>query len=293
MKIPEQIQSYQTLINQALNNQLKLQPTTQQQLARAIRYMVLGKGKRLRPILVFASGELFGVAKHILAKIACAVEFIHIYSLIHDDLPAMDNADLRHNKPSCHKAFNEATAILTGDALHCLAFTCLYELENVADKAKLKMITLLGDAVGIKGMVSGQAYDIATNGIPTLEELKLMYAKKTGALLKASLCLGCLAANNVSETQYQALQNFADHLGIAYQIQDDLLDIEGSQAIIGKPQGLDSELNKTTIPTLIGIQQAKKLVQTHYLEALEQLNTLPENSSLLRSVVNWMFQRSK
>lgn len=253
-------------------------------LAEAMIYSSLNGGKRLRPTLVYATGLTFGEPLDQLDAPACAVELIHAYSLIHDDLPAMDNADLRRGKPSCHKAFNESLAILAGDALQPLAFEILSRHPcQLNSNQRIEMIQTLSRAIGPEGMCAGQALDLQMK-----DDLELIYRLKTGALLHACVQLGAIVANAQLPTM-TALSHYANNLGLAFQIQDDLLDLELSQTT-GKPQAIDIKNNKTTFPVLFGEKQAKLKVETLFSNALEAIKDFG-NSSLLSEFAFYLMKR--
>lgn len=208
-----------------------------EQLFAAMRYSVFNGGKRIRPALCFAAAEAIADSDRNTAKVAAALEMVHAYSLIHDDLPAMDDDDLRRGKPTCHIQFDEATAILAGDALQCLAFEQLTQLSDLPAEVSLKLVAMLANYGGCNGMVTGQAIDLAATGnLLELEQLKQMHALKTGALIEASILMGALATHQADPEQLAALKEFAQAIGLAFQIQDDILDVESSTEQLGKQQ---------------------------------------------------------
>jgi len=261
----------------------------------AMQYSVLGGGKRIRPILVYATGYALDATLSHLDRAACAVEFIHAYSMIHDDLPAMDDDDLRRGKPTCHKAFDEATAILAGDALQALAFQILSATPSSEDEAKtLKKISLLASASGIQGMVGGQAIDLEAVGETLgLDQLEAMHAKKTGALIRASVLLGAYTAPNVSEVQLNQLDHFSHCIGLAFQVRDDILDVEGNTQVIGKTRGADARKGKPTYSTLLGIEKAKKVAEQLHREAIDSLSIFDERANVLREISSYIVNREK
>lgn len=271
-----------------------LQNTTSSDLKDAMEYALSNGGKRLRPLLIYATGYIFGAPLENLDIPACSVELIHTYSLIHDDLPCMDNADLRRGKPTCHKVFGEAIAVLTGDALHTLAMQILasHPAPLKADQ-RVKMMKVLSEACGPFGMAAGQALDITMLNDKTLsgELVENIYQLKTGALFTACIELGRLASNDDDEINQKALREFGECIGLAFQIQDDILDIEASTEILGKPQGIDAKNNKATYPNIYGLEAAKNKVDTLYLAALESINYLGHSAQLLRSLTDYMLQR--
>jgi geranylgeranyl diphosphate synthase type II len=264
----------------------------------ALRYAVLNGGKRMRPLLVYATGEALGNTLELLDAPAAAVELIHCYSLIHDDLPALDNDDLRRGKPTCHKVFGEATAILTGDALQTLAFQLLSDplLNPIATANKLSMINLLAKKSGLEGMVGGQSLDLAAEGktlFLTIGDLKEIHQKKTGALIEASVALGALASHTLITAQRMTLlQEYARCIGLAFQIQDDILDIESNTQTLGKSSGKDEKQKKTTFPSKLGLETAKQYAHTLHLQALESIIFLQNHGNRLAELSFVMVNRS-
>lgn len=262
------------------------------QLQQAMYYAVNNEGKRVRPLLVYAVGMALDVPLDNLDAPAAAIELIHTYSLIHDDLPAMDNADLRRGKPSCHKAYNEALAILAGDALQPLAFQIIASHPSTLnDSQRLAMIKVLGEACGMHGMVAGQVLDIES--IQSYETLTHMHGLKTGALIHASIKLGLLASQHQDPHVDSVLTAFAKNIGLAFQIQDDLLDLESNTDILGKPQGIDHVNKKITFPALLGIEEARQKAGMLFAEAEQQLNTLGTAAKTLRELTEYIIQRKK
>jgi farnesyl diphosphate synthase len=264
------------------------------ELHRAMRYAVLGGGKRLRPVLVYATGAAFGVDPDILDSSACAVEIIHAYSLVHDDLPAMDDDDLRRGRPTCHVVFGEAMAILAGDALQALAF------EVLADDARLRvdplnqveMLRTLAAACGAHGMAGGQAFDLAAVGKAlTAGELERMHVYKTGALIRASVRLGALAAGCRDAAALAALERYGHAIGLAFQIRDDILDVEGDAATIGKTAGKDAADNKPTYPAILGMTGARAQLVEQTRAALDTLAPLDDRFDALRAVARFIAER--
>ena len=288
------VRSLQARIEEALARHLPGEDTHPARLHAAMRYSVLGAGKRIRPLLVYAAGEALGVPLERLDGPASAVELIHVYSLIHDDLPAMDDDDLRRGKPTCHKAFDEATAILAGDAIQALAFYILCHDPAMipAPAARLQMIETLALASGSRGMAGGQAIDLDAVGKQlTIAELENMHIHKTGALIRASALMGALSAPDVSPETLERLDRFAKLVGLAFQIRDDILDVEGDTATLGKTQGADQALNKPTYPSIIGLEASKEQAQTLYAEALEALAPFDESADLLRWIAGYIVTR--
>ena len=294
MSLTERFRSFQARVESALDGILPGDGVQPGHLHEAMRYSVLGEGKRVRPILVYASGEAFGVGLDCLDTPACAVELIHAYSLIHDDLPAMDNDDLRRGRATCHKAFDEATAILAGDALQALAFQILANSPTILVRAeqRLKMINLLAQASGSRGMAGGQAIDLAAVGKKlNIAELENMHIHKTGALIRASVELGALSAENVHPAAFDKISHYAKCIGLAFQIQDDILDVEGVTEVLGKPQGSDKERGKPTYPELLGLEGARKAARELHQQAIASLSQFDGKANTLRSVADYIINR--
>lgn len=296
MDLQSQLNTYQQSVHQALEHWLPADSESPTTLHSAMRYAVLGDGKRIRPVLVYAAGQALGVQLENLDGPASAVEMIHAYSLIHDDLPAMDDDDLRRGRPTCHREYDEATAILAGDALQALAFHVLAEDKCILVNAeqRLRMINILAIASGSIGMAGGQGVDLAAVGKSlTLEELQDMHTRKTGALIKASVELGALSCDNLENEQLEHLSEYAHCIGLAFQIQDDILDIESDTETLGKPQGSDIARNKPTYPNLLGLDGAKKAAQQMHQEALDNLSGFDEQATTLRMIADYIVQRNK
>ncbi len=264
-------------------------------LHKAMRYSVLDGGKRVRPFLVYSAGQALSVPPEQLDGPACAVELIHAYSLIHDDLPAMDDDDLRRGKPTCHKAFDDATAILAGDAIQALAFHVLAHDSKIQVNAetRLKMVDQLAIASGSRGMAGGQAIDLESMGknidLPALE---IMHIHKTGALIRVSVMLGALSCANVTDKQLKDLDHYAKCIGLAFQIQDDILDVESDTETLGKTQGADMALNKPTYPALLGMDGAKTMANDLYQDALASIDSFDKNADPLRWMAEYIISRS-
>ncbi len=284
----------QQRVNAALEQQLPADTIQPVRLHQAMRYATLNGGKRIRPMLVYAAGAALGTAPERLDGPACAVELIHAYSLIHDDLPAMDDDDLRRGRPTCHKAFDEATAILAGDALQTLAFKVLCR-DNSAPfdaEVRIKMVEALAYASGSRGMAGGQALDLAAVGRQIdLAQLENMHIHKTGALIHASVKLGCLATPGVTAEQARKLEHYANCIGLAFQVQDDILDVEGDTETLGKTQGKDEANGKPTYPALIGLKGAKELASNLRQDALDSLAGLDERADPLRWLADYIVNR--
>ena len=258
----------------------------------AMRYTVLAGGKRIRPLLAYAAGEALGLEAALLDRPACAVEMIHAYSLIHDDLPAMDDDDLRRGRPTCHRAFDEATAILAGDALQTLAFQALAEAPGLSAESRVGMVAALARASGARGMVGGQAMDLEAEGSPLdLVQLENIHIHKTGALIRVSVQMGVLAHGGLDADKAERLDHYAKCLGLAFQIQDDVLDVEGDTAQIGKTAGRDQALNKATYPALVGLAEAKAMANQLITEAIESVSIFGERAQPLVWIANALLGR--
>ena len=263
-------------------------------LHQAMRYAVLGGGKRLRPMLVYATGLALGASLDHLDTAAAAVEFIHAYSLVHDDLPAMDDDALRRGKPTCHVAFGEAMAILAGDALQALAFEILASdpALHVDAATRVEMLRVLGAACGSHGMAGGQAFDLAAVGHKLdAAELERMHVHKTGALIRAAVRLGALAANSADLHVLEQLEKYAHCLGLAFQIRDDILDIEGDSAVIGKTAGKDAANDKPTYPAILGMEASLKWLQALTDEATAAASSLGERGADLVALARFVAER--
>jgi farnesyl diphosphate synthase len=263
-------------------------------LHQAMRYSVLGGGKRVRPALLFAAARAVGLAEEQVEAAACALELVHVYSLVHDDLPAMDNDDLRRGRPTCHKAFDEATALLVGDALQALAFLLLARDPALpaSPGIRLRLIELLADAGGSFGMAGGQAIDLAVQGQRLNEaQLEDMHSRKTGALIRASVLMAAACATSLDARLYNALATFATAIGLAFQIQDDLLDVIGDATTLGKATGADVERAKPTPPAVIGIEASLQRVRLLHGQALDALEPFGSRAEPLRSLADWLLSR--
>ncbi len=290
----EALTSFQQRNNVQLEEWLNQLPHQEQPLIDAMRYGLLLGGKRARPFLVYITGQMLGCDVEALDAAAAAVECIHAYSLIHDDLPAMDDDELRRGQPTCHIKFDEATAILTGDALQTLAFTILADgkLAPEAEANRIKMVSTLAQASGASGMCMGQSLDLsAENRSISLEELEEIHRHKTGALMKCAIRLGALAAGEKGVEVLPLLDKYADAIGLAFQVQDDILDIISDTETLGKPQGSDQELNKSTYPALLGLEGAVNKAHTLLHEALQALEAIPYNTELLEEFARYVIER--
>ncbi|VAX10988.1 (2E,6E)-farnesyl diphosphate synthase [hydrothermal vent metagenome] len=289
------LQQCQNQVEATLDYWLPTASTTPDKLHTAMRYSALGGGKRIRPVLVYAAGKALGNDISHLNGPACAVELIHAYSLVHDDLPAMDDDDLRRGQPTCHKKFDEATAILVGDALQTLAFQvlCKDKTLEVSSKIRLEMIQTLAIASGSRGMAGGQALDLAAAGQELdLVQLENLHIHKTGALIRASIRLGTLASHQVDDKQAEKLDRYAKCIGLAFQVRDDILDIEGSTETLGKTQGKDQAQLKSTYPALLGLQGARDTAEQLRTDALDSLSSMGENADPLRWIANYIVGRN-
>jgi len=296
MSFSENLVTYQNRVEKALNRWLPESSIQPNYLHDAMRYAVLGQGKRIRPVLVYASGTAFGVNLDELDGPASSVEIIHAYSLIHDDLPAMDDDDLRRGKPTCHVAYDEATAILAGDALQALAFHVLAHDEQIRVNAdqRIKMIDILAIASGSRGMAGGQAIDLEAVGKKlNITELENMHIHKTGALIRASVELGALSCPAINDEQLECVSHYAKCIGLAFQVQDDILDIESDTETLGKPQGSDQARNKPTYPELLGLKGAKEVARNLHDEAIASLKSFDEKADMLRQIADYIVNREK
>ncbi len=281
--------------DEALEQWLPGEELNPSRLHAAMRYAVLDGGKRVRPLLVYAAGQACGVPETHLDAPAVAVELIHAYSLVHDDLPAMDDDDLRRGKPTVHRAFDEATAILTGDALQSLAFHVLARGLDAAipPGQRLAMLDELAMASGSRGMAGGQAMDLAATGrTPNIAELEDLHIHKTGALIRASVRLGALCRPEVDEQTLQRLDHFAKCIGLAFQIRDDILDVEGDAESLGKQPGVDQALGKATYPSLLGLEEARAEADHLYRDALASLEPLGDAANMLRWLGRYIVERT-
>ncbi len=293
--LKEYLSFSQARVEKALEERLPSDKLLPQKLHQAMRYSVLNGGKRMRPMLTYSAGLALGVSVEALDGPACAVEFIHVYSLIHDDLPAMDDDDLRRGKPTCHVAFDEATAILAGDALQTLAFEVLAHDPTITATAegRLKMIVALAKASGSQGMVGGQAIDLQSVGTRlNLPELENMHIHKTGALIRASVNMATLAKKGVDPEMALKLDHYAKCIGLSFQVKDDILDEESDTATLGKTQGKDKDNDKPTYPALLGLAGAKQKAQELHEKALESLSGFGKEADLLRDLSLYIIQRT-
>ncbi|MGR9101380.1 MAG: (2E,6E)-farnesyl diphosphate synthase [Gammaproteobacteria bacterium] len=292
--LKEYINFCQARAETALLNRLPNTGVIPKTLHEAMHYTVLNGGKRMRPMLTYCTGKTLGLEPESLDGPACAVEFIHVYSLIHDDLPAMDDDELRRGKPTCHIAFDEPTAILAGDALQALAFQTLAHDPTIAatPENRVEMIAVLAKASGSQGMVGGQAIDLESVGKKiSLPELENMHIHKTGALIRASVQLATLAAPNLDRDTAEKLDHYAKCIGLSFQVKDDILDEESDTATLGKTQGKDKDNNKPTYPALLGLEGAKRKAMELHEQALESLSIFGGEADLLRDLSLYIIQR--
>ena len=286
---------YRNRVEAALERRLPVAAEPPQRLSEAMRYAVLGGGKRVRAILVYATADAVGGKPEGLDAPACAVELIHAYSLVHDDLPAMDDDALRRGRPTCHRAFDEATALLAGDALQSLAFEVLSSDPSLAATAerRCRMLELLSRAAGSRGMAGGQAIDLGAVGTSlSLEELEHMHRCKTGALIRASVLLGALGGAAHEQT-LETLDDYAMCVGLAFQIQDDILDVEGDTALLGKATGADSSLGKPTYPSILGLSESRRRAAALHERALGCLADMGPSADTLRMLSEYVVTRRR
>ena len=290
-----QLDFYQARINQYLENKLAQFEVNDEKLLAAMRYGLLIGGKRMRPYLAYITGDALGLDISDIDGIAATLECIHAFSLLHDDLPAMDDDDLRRGQPTCHKAFDEATAILAGDSLQPLAFDILanHDFTPKADIKRIALIRQLVDASGYQGMCGGQALDISATGKEiSLIELEKLHSLKTGALLKASVNMVAEISSDITDEQKNQFSLYAEHVGLAYQVRDDIIDIISSEEQLGKPAGSDVAANKSTYPALLGLQGAQQKADNLYQQALQALATLPYNTLNLAEFATFIIKRA-
>jgi len=300
MKINEQVfeslvESFQQRVDNALDYWLPPATVNPVRLHQAMRYAVLAPGKRVRPILVYATAQALGIDAERVDGPACAVEIIHAYSLIHDDLPAMDDDDLRRGRPTCHREFDEATAILAGDALQALAFYIIsHDPKMTPDaRARLSMIENLAMFSGSRGMAGGQAIDLEAVGKSlNIAELETMHIHKTGALIRTCIQLAALSADDLGAERFGALDSYAKCIGLSFQVQDDILDVTGDTETLGKTQGSDSARNKPTFPSVIGLQASQEKARELHRQSLQALSIFTEEADILRYISSWFVERT-
>jgi len=292
------MKSVQAATEEALDRFLPAADSEPAKLHEAMRYTTLGGGKRVRPLLVHAAGALFGADADALARAACAVEMIHVYSLVHDDMPCMDDDALRRGKPTVHVAYDEATALLVGDALQAQAFGVLAGATGVPPARLVTMLRLLAEAAGSAGMCGGQAIDLDSVGINlTLEQLERMHQLKTGAMLRVSVLLGALAGRDVAGAELEALDAYARAIGLAFQVVDDVLDATQDSATLGKTAGKDAAANKPTYVSILGLEPSKALAERLRRDAhdalapFERSGESGEQALRLRELADLIVQR--
>jgi len=296
-ELQDLLPEYKQRVEAWLSKLLSFKSTDGNDLLAAMGYSVLNNGKRLRPALLYATGQALGVPIKHLDAAAASVELIHCYSLVHDDLPAMDDDDLRRGMPTCHKAYSEATAILTGDALQTLAFQILAdpELNPLSPQQQVAMIGCLAKAAGPAGMVLGQAQDMAAeHKALSVDALTSLHSNKTGALFRACVEMAVIASNQNNDVKLTtALNNYAHNLGLAFQIQDDILDITSDDATLGKPVGSDQALGKSTFPSLLGLSGAQQHANDILDKAILCLDQIDRDTTILESLANILVKRQK
>jgi geranylgeranyl pyrophosphate synthase len=288
------VEEFQQRVDKALDHWLPQIDVHPLRLHQAMRYAVLAPGKRVRPVLVYATASALGIDLEKVDGAAAAVEIIHAYSLIHDDLPAMDDDDLRRGRPTCHREFDEATAILAGDALQALSFYIISHDPQMTDDAaaRLQMIEKLALFSGSRGMAGGQAIDLAAVGKTlNIAELETMHIHKTGALIRTCIQLVAHSTNNLTRQQFKALDSYAKHIGLSFQVQDDILDVTSDTATLGKTQGSDSARNKPTFPAIIGLEASHEKAQELHQNALQALSKFGEEVDILRYISAWFVDR--
>jgi geranylgeranyl pyrophosphate synthase len=289
-----QLETWRLRMEHALAARLPQPDILPARLHEAMRYSVLGGGKRIRPALLFATARALGLSEDDVEAAACAIELVHVYSLVHDDLPAMDDDDLRRGRPTCHKAYDEATALLVGDALQPLAFQLLASDPKLpaSPAIRLRLIDMLAHAIGTFGMAGGQAIDLAVQGKRLdIGQVEDMHARKTGAVIRASVLMAAECVPPLDEHLYAALTSFAAAVGLAFQIQDDLLDVTGDVSTLGKATGADSERAKPTHPAVIGIPASQQRVRHLHGQAIDALAPFGNRAELLRSLAHWLLSR--
>lgn len=292
LQLNEFLQQCQQRVDQRLGDALNAEIASAT-LNEAMRYACLGGGKRIRPVLAYGSALAVGGDLAAADNAAAAIELIHSYSLVHDDLPAMDDDDLRRGKPTVHRAFDEATAILVGDALQSLAFQILStDADGLGASKRLAMVQLLSQAAGATGMVGGQSLDFEAVGVELdIQQLEQMHCLKTGALIRCAVLLGGMSCESTSDSQMTALAAYADNIGLAFQVQDDILDVIGDTSQLGKPQGSDSDKNKPTYVSLLGLDEAKALASSLSSKAIAALQGFPASADPLRELAAFVVSR--
>ena len=292
--LKEFFQNVKTSVDRTLDELVPNEDIAPRRLHTAIRWSIFAGGKRFRPALVLAAGQVFDANEIELLNTAASVEMIHTYSLIHDDLPAMDDDDLRRGRQTCHKKFDEATAILAGDALQNMAFQIIADDENLPVETRLRLISELARAAGTPdGMVAGQQMDLQAEGsITTVEKLEEIHRSKTGAMIRFSAQAGAIIAN-ANETETNAVSNYAERLGLLFQVTDDILDITQTTETLGKTAGKDLQAEKATYPAFYGIEETKKLAGEIYAEAVGELNKIEKDTAILVELARFILHRKK
>ncbi|MCC5794072.1 MAG: polyprenyl synthetase family protein [Chromatiales bacterium] len=294
MSFAQRVPEYRARADQSLARWLPAAEVAPTRLHEALRYSVLGAGKRIRPLLSYATGEILGLEPSRCDAPAVAVELIHAYSLVHDDLPAMDDDDLRRGRPTTHVAYDEATALLVGDALQSLAFQILAEDEAclAGPALRMRMLAELAVASGSRGMVGGQALDLRAEGRALDQaEIERIYRLKTGRLIEAAIMLPVILAGELPLSGERALRAFATQIGLAFQIRDDLLDVEGETSVIGKPGGSDERNRKATLPAVVGLEATRLRADTVYADAISALDPLGDRAEPLRWLSEFIIRR--
>lgn len=294
VEFSQQLGLYTQRVNDCLDLALPSQHTRPERLHDAMRYAALNGGKRVRPLLVYATGECLQIEPAKLDPIAVAIELIHAFSLVHDDLPAMDNDDLRRGMPTVHRQFDEATAILAADALQPLAFQAVAVSSALSDREKVGIIGKISQACGSLGMTGGQSIDLASEGKSlTGDELKTLHSLKTGALLVVCVTAVCDLSRDLNDDEITALNSFASSIGLAFQIRDDILDVEGETHVIGKPAGADERLNKATWPSIFGMDASLKQCAELLNDGVAELGRFGERADGLRWLARYIVERAK
>lgn len=283
---------YVSRVEHYMDAALPAQNQAPDRLHNAMRYAALSGGKRIRPLLVYATGECLGIDPDRLDVPATAIEFIHAFSLVHDDLPAMDDDDLRRGRPTVHRQYDEATAILAADALQPLAFEVIATADQLTDSESRRLIALIAGACGSLGMTGGQAIDLESEGRAlSVDELATMHGLKTGALISASVMSACCLAPNLQGSSFDAMASYSRDIGLAFQIRDDILDVEGETDVIGKLSGSDEALNKATWPALFGMDESKRRCRELYKSANDSLDAFGEAADSLRFLATLIVDR--
>lgn len=288
--------TYLKAVNEQIDEYFKPSNAPQKSVIEAMRYAITAGGKRIRPVLVMASAELFDADRVDAARVALAVECIHNYSLIHDDLPCMDDDDLRRGRPTCHKVYGEDIALLAGDGLLNAAFEILSDkskFSSLAEKNLIEIIKCLSSASGVWGMIGGQVVDLEheERGDVDLDEIIYKHAGKTGALIRAAAMCGCLCAEDYDREEMSKIDEFSSKLGLAFQIKDDILDVAGAEEVIGKPVGSDEKSGKATFVSLLGMKAAEEYLEKVTAEAKSALDIFGESAWFLKSLADYLLER--